>query len=59
MPTKDFVFTFGSQGVKSTLTAPVRIPLTQCVNDFAGRLIGMHNIPCFAEDGKTIQDIIN
>ncbi len=49
---KSFTYTFGSRGVSSTLTVPVTIPLEQTVEDFVGRLIKAHNIPCFVEDGK-------
>ncbi len=51
---KQFVFTFGSKGVSSTLTVPVPIPLEQTVDDLAGRLIKAHNIPCYVEDGETV-----
>lgn len=47
----EFVFTFGSKGQVSTLTVPVIIPLSQSVEDLAGRLIKCHNLPCYVESG--------
>ena len=48
----DFVFVFGSKGVKHTLTVPILMPIKQSVDDLTGRIIFAHNIPCYAEKGK-------
>lgn len=47
---KDFVFQFGSRGLQSKLTVPVTIPLDQTVSDLVGRLMKVHNLPCFVEE---------
>lgn len=51
---KDFVFQFGSRGLQSKLTVPVTIPLDQTVSDLVGRLMKVHNLPCFVEEGTKI-----
>ena len=48
---KEFVFSFGSKEMNSTLKVPITIPLEQTVSDLVGRLIKAHNIPCYVEDG--------
>ncbi|KAK3090690.1 hypothetical protein FSP39_013761 [Pinctada imbricata] len=57
---KEFEFTFICKGVTSRLSVPVPIPLPQAVEDFAGRLIGCHNLPCYVEDDlkKKLDDFV-
>lgn len=48
---KDFRFEFSSKELKSTLTVPVTIPLSQTsVREFVGRLIIAHDLPCYVQD---------
>ncbi|XP_041363470.1 protein C12orf4 homolog [Gigantopelta aegis] len=46
---KEFVFTFRSKNLRSTLTVPVTIPLPTSVSEFVGRVVLAHNLPCFVE----------
>lgn len=50
---RDFVYTFYSKNLKSTVTVPVTIPLSTSVSEFVGRLVNAHNLPCYVEDGET------
>ncbi|KAK6170121.1 hypothetical protein SNE40_018593 [Patella caerulea] len=47
---KEFSFTFTSKDEKSTLTVPVTIPVNVSTEEFMGRLILSHNLPCYIED---------
>ncbi|XP_067673825.1 FERRY endosomal RAB5 effector complex subunit 3-like [Haliotis asinina] len=50
---RDFVYTFLSKNLKSTVTVPVTIPLSTSVSEFVGRLVNAHNLPCYVEDDLT------
>jgi len=48
---KEFIYTFSSKDLKSTLRVPVVIPQEQDARDLTGRLVFEHNLPCYIEDG--------
>ena len=49
---KTFLFTFKTKRLLSKLTIPVQIPLDISTQEFVGRLVQAHNLPCFVEEGK-------
>ena len=51
---KTFLFTFKTKQLLSKLTVPVQIPLDISTQEFVGRLVHAHNLPCFVEEGKLI-----
>ena len=51
MATEDFQFTFKTQGLTSTLSVPLRLPLNQSVEELSECLMKEHNLPCFVEKG--------
>ena len=47
-----FVYSFHTNGFKSTLTVPVNLPLKYPVAELGNQLILAHNLPCYVEEGK-------
>lgn len=55
MATEDFQFTFKTQGLTSTLSVPLRLPLNQPVEELSECLMKEHNLPCFVEKGIVVR----
>lgn len=51
---KEFVFEFKAGRNHSVLKVPLQFPVQENVNDLHGRLMLLHNIPCFVEKGKNL-----
>ncbi|XP_062928636.1 protein C12orf4 homolog [Mobula hypostoma] len=47
---KTFVFNFKSRQQSYVLSAPLQIPMQGSINDLHGRLMLLHNLPCFVEN---------
>eukprot|EP00062_Callorhinchus_milii_P018405 gi/632971824/ref/XP_007902360.1/ PREDICTED: uncharacterized protein C12orf4 homolog [Callorhinchus milii] len=47
---KDFIFNFKAGQQSCILTAPLRIPMKGSMSDLHGRLMLLHNLPCFVEN---------
>lgn len=49
---KEFVFEFKAGKNDGVLNVPLQFPFQENVNDLHGRIMLLHNIPCFVENGN-------
>lgn len=49
---KEFVFEFKAGRNHCVLKVPLQFPVQGNVNDLHGRLMLLHNMPCFVEKGE-------
>lgn len=49
---KEFVFEFKAGRNHCVLKVPLQFPVQENVSDLHGRLMLLHNIPCFVETGE-------
>lgn len=51
---KEFMFEFKSGQHHCVLKVPLQFPLRENVNDLHGRIMLLHKIPCFVENGNVL-----
>ncbi len=51
---KEFMFEFKAGKHHCVLKVPLQFPLNENVNDLHGRIMLLHKIPCFVENGNCI-----
>lgn len=49
---KEYVFEFKAGKHNCVLKVPLQFPVQENIGDLQGRLILLHNIPCYIEDGE-------
>lgn len=52
-PEKEFVFKFRAGQDDCVLKVPLKFPVEENISDLHGRLMLLHKIPCYIEDGDT------
>lgn len=50
---KEFVFEFKAGKHNCVLKVPLQFPAQEDISDLHGRLMLLHKIPCYVEDGET------
>lgn len=50
---KEFVFEFKAGKHKCVLKVPLQFPAQENISDLHGRLMLLHKIPCYIENGET------
>lgn len=50
---KEFVFEFKAAKHNCVLKVPVQFPVRENINDLHGRLMLLHKIPCYLENGES------
>lgn len=50
---RDYVYEFNAGNQHLVLTVPLKFPVQENVSHLHGRLMLLHNLPCFIENGKT------
>lgn len=50
---RDYVYEFSAGNQHLVLTVPLKFPVQENVSHLHGRLMLLHNLPCFIENGKT------
>lgn len=56
---KEFVFRFRAGRNVCVLKVPLQFPVQENVNDLHGRLMLLHKIPCFVENGNEVSIKLN
>ena len=56
---KEFVFGFRAGRNDCVLKVPLQFPVQENVSDLHGRLMLLHKIPCFVENGNEISNKLN
>lgn len=51
---KEFMFEFTAGKNHCVLKVPLQFPLRENVNDLHGRIMLLHKIPCFVENGNVL-----
>lgn len=48
---RDYVYKFSAGNEHSVLTVPLKFPVQENISHLHGRLMVLHNLPCFIENG--------
>lgn len=54
---KDFNYSFETKTTTSNLNVPITVPMNISPQEFVGRLVHLHNLPCFVVRGKSMFDL--
>lgn len=49
---RDYVYKFNAGNQHLVLTVPLKFPVQENISHLHGRLMLLHNLPCFIENGK-------
>lgn len=55
---KEFVFEFKSGKHTCVLKVPLRFPVQENISDLHGRLMLLHKIPCYIENGESSTPLV-
>lgn len=55
-PEKEFVFEFKAGKHNCVLKVPLQFPVQENISDLHGRLMLLHKIPCYRENGEKTQE---
>lgn len=53
-PEKEFVFEFKAGKHNCVLKVPLQFPVQEDISDLHGRLMLLHKIPCYTENGEAM-----
>lgn len=55
---KEFVFEFKAGKHNCVLKVPLQFPVQENISDLHGRLMLLHKIPCYIENGESVAPLV-